>query len=310
MPGQAFAVYAARLQTILQRHAPIRTTTRQSSVYFGETFKLDNQADLNRGTTRLMAGKTIRFLEKFAHRRALRQWARAARTASDAHLSELRTLRGKARVLRTHLDRVIHQADERLTLPMVGGGNIAKPHNADWSWRPELWRGSLPVPGMSSVETKSKLGNEVTLFHDCGFRELTLRQVRNTDAEDLAPYGLCMDVFRFEGSFLSLVVDLPQDAVKGLLKTHLIGLNTHVQTEKPLSIYARLNVRHGPNTEQIVRELPMNGKDVSVEFDLAYSNINEKRVDHAWVDLIFDSPEMNQVSIRDLTFSRRPRAAL
>lgn len=257
-----------------------------------------------------MTGKTIRFLEKFAHKRAMRQWARAARTASDAQLSELRALRGKARVLRTHLDRVIHQADERLTLPMSGTGNIPKPHNADWSWRPELWRRSLPVPGMSSVETKSKFGNEVTLFHDCDFCELTLRQVRNMDAEDLAPYGLCMDVFRFGGSFLSLVVDLPQNAVKGMRKTHLLGLSTSLKTEKPLAIYARLNIRYGPNTEQIVRELPMSAQDISVEFDLAYSKINEKRVDHAWVDLIFDGPEMNQVTIRDLTFSRRPRAAL
>lgn len=257
-----------------------------------------------------MAGKSISFLEKFAHKRAMRQWARAARTASTAQVSELRALRSKARLLRTHLDRVIHQADERLAMPTIGTSSVTQPHNADWSWRPELWRGSLPVPGMSSVETKSKLGNEITLFHDCNFCELTLRQVRNLDSEDLAPYGLCMDVFRFEGSFLSLVVDLPPDAVKGLSKTHLIGLNTIVQTEKPLAIYARLNIRHGPNTEQIVRELPMNHKTVSVEFDLAYSKINEKRVDHAWVDLIFDGPAMNQVTIRDLTFSRRPRAAL
>ena len=47
-----------------------------------------------------------------------------------------------------------------------------------------------------------------------------------------------------------------------------------------------------------------------VEFDLAYSKLNEKRVEKAWIDLIFEGPEMNQVVIRDLTFSRRPRAAL
>ena len=65
---------------------------------------------------------------------------------------------------------------------------------------------------------------------------------------------------------------------------------------------------HGPNTEQVVRELPLNQKEVVVEFDMAYTNLNEKRVGKAWLDLIFEGPEMNQVVIRDLTFARCPRA--
>ncbi|WP_420011374.1 DUF6478 family protein [Tateyamaria sp.] len=257
-----------------------------------------------------MAGKKISFIDKLAHRRAMRRWARAARNASDLPMDELRATRNSARLLRSHLDRLVHKADERLALPVIGSTSFARPHNADWAWRPELWRGSLATPGMSSVETKSMLGSEITLFHDCALSELTLRQLRNTREEDLAPYGLRMDVFRFDGSFLSLVVDLPHEAVEGMRKTHLIGMNAIVEMEKPLEIFARLNIRHGPNTEQIVRELPLNEKEVSVEFDLAYSKLNEKRVDRAWMDIIFEGPEMNQVTLRDVTFSRRPRAAL
>ena len=59
-----------------------------------------------------------------------------------------------------------------------------------------------------------------------------------------------------------------------------------------------------------MREVPLNEENLMVEFDLAYSKLNEKRVEKAWIDLIFEGPEMNQVVIRDLTFSRRPRAAL
>ena len=163
---------------------------------------------------------------------------------------------------------------------------------------------------MSTVQTKARVGEEVTVFHDCTFSELTLRQLRNLREEDLAPYGLRLDVFKFDGSFLSLVIDLPHDAVQGMRKTHLLGMNTIVEMEKPLEIFSRLNIRHGPNTEQIVRELPLNQKDTTVEFDLAYSKLNEKRVERAWVDLIFEGPEMNQITLRDLTFTRRPRAAL
>lgn len=240
----------------------------------------------------------------------MRRWARVARNAADMPLAVLRQNRAAARLLRTHLDRLIHSADERLALPAVGSSSFQKPHNADWSWRPQLWRGPLATPGMSTVQSKSMMGQEVTLFHDCKYSELTLRQLRNLREEDLAPYGLRMDVFKFDGSFLSLVVDLPADATRGLKKTHLVGMNCIVEMEKPLEIFARLNIKHGPNTEQIVRELPLHEEDIIVEFDLAYSNLNEKRVEKAWIDLIFEGPEMNQVVLRDLTFSRRPRAQL
>lgn len=252
----------------------------------------------------------FRFLDGKIYSRNIMRWARAARLAATADLHVLRRQRSRARSLKTHLDRLIHTADERLALPMIGSTSFPKPHNADWSWRPELWRGPLPTPGLSSVQTKSMLGDEVTLFHDCEFSELTLRQLRNLREEDLAPYGLRLDVFKFDGSFLSLVVDLPQSGVTGLKRTHLLRMDAIVEMEKPLEIFARLNIRHGPNTEQIVRELPLDEENIRVEFDLAYSNLNEKRVERAWIDLIFEGPQMNQVILRDLTFSRRPRAHL
>ncbi len=257
-----------------------------------------------------MPENKISLLERLSHRRAMRRWARAARNASNINLHTLRQLRNQARMMRAHIDRLIHTADERLALPVIGSTSFAKPHNSDWAWRPELWRGPLQQPGMSSVQTKSMLGNEVTLFHDCKLSELTLRQLRNTREEDIAPYGLRMDVFSFDGSFLSLVIDLPHAASNGLRRTHLLRMSCIVEMEKPLEIFARLNIKHGPNTEQIVRELPLDQEDIVVEFDLAYSNLNEKRVEKVWIDLIFEGPEMNQVILRDLTFSRRPRAAL
>ncbi|MEM6371182.1 MAG: DUF6478 family protein [Pseudomonadota bacterium] len=257
-----------------------------------------------------MAGKKTDFFDKLSHKRSMRRWARFSRDAQGADIGELRNQRSAARLLRSHLDKLIHTADERLALPAIGATNFPRPRNSDWGWRPEVWRGSVPRAGMSSVQTKSVFGDEVTLFHDCALNELTLRQIRNQHERDLAPYGLRMDVFKFSGSFLSLVIDLPQEAVQGLKKSHLLGMNTIVEMENPLEIFGRLNIKHGPNTEQIVRELPLNAEDVTVEFDLAYSKMNEKRIEKAWIDLIFEGPEMNQITLRDLTFSRRPRAAL
>ncbi len=237
-----------------------------------------------------------------------RYWARSAKAAATSKLSTLRGQQQKARTLRRHLNQLIAVSESRLALPLIGSNAFHKPHGTDWAWRPNLWRRPLARVGISSAVKRESLGEEVTLFHDCRVSELTLRQIRNTLEADLAPFGVRMDVFRFDGSFLSLVIELPDEAVHGLNRTHLIRLDTIVELENPLEIFARLNIKHGPNTEQIVRELPLDGKEIMVEFDLAYSKLNEKRVEKAWIDLIFEGPEMNQVILRDVTVSRRPRA--
>jgi hypothetical protein len=257
-----------------------------------------------------MAKSTNGIIDRLAHRRAMRRWEKVAQDAATLRLPGLRRVRTRALQLRQLLDRVLFEADSRLTLPLIGSSAFQKPLYSDWGWRPQLWRGPIYPPGGAAVETKARFGDEVTLFHDCRVSELTVRQIRNTREEDLAPFGLRMDVFKFDGSFLSLVINLPESAVHGLKRKHLVRLNAVVETEKPLEIFARFNVRHGPNTEQIVRELPLGADEIMVEFDLAYSKLNEKRVDSAWVDLIFEGPEMNQVILRDVTFSRRPRAEL
>lgn len=249
-------------------------------------------------------------IDRVAQKRAQRRWARAAAAAETLELTQLRALRSRARQLRRELDRVIHTAEGRMALPLIGSTAIQKPMGSDWGYRPQLWRGPLDRPGASAVSSKTAIGDEVTVFHDCTFSELMIRQIRNTREKDLAPFGLRMEVFRFDGSFMSLVVELPPEAVKGLSRRHLMRLEPIVETEKPVEIFARLNVRHGPNTEQIVRELPLHQDDVFVEFDLAYTKLNEKRVEKMWLDLIFEGPEMNQIVLRDLTFSRRPRAEL
>ncbi|MCA0940414.1 DUF6478 family protein [Salipiger pacificus] len=239
---------------------------------------------------------------------SLRRWSRLATEAPGMALPELRNHRRAARRLRARLDDLLHVAEERLALPLTGNQSFPRPADADWAWRPELWRGPLPQSGIASVPEKAKLGAEATLFHDCPRSEITLRQIRNLREADVAPYGLRLDVFRFSGSYLSLAVDLPAEACAGLSRRHLIRAQTIVEMEKPLEIFARLNIRHGPNTEQIVRELPLNAEEIAVEFDLAYTRLNEKRVEGMWLDLIFEGPEMNEVILRDLTFSRSPRA--
>ena len=257
-----------------------------------------------------MAVRPDGIIGKLLHRRAMARWAKAARAASGAELAALRAFRQQARQLRVPLQELTHIADTRLALPRIGSNTFARPAGTDWAWRPQLWRGPLPEKGVAPAQNKDKLGRDLTIFHDCKAGEIAVRQVRNTRDDDLAAFGVAMDVFSFTGQFLSLVVEMPADVCKGLQKRHLIRLNASVDREKPVKMFARLNIKNGPNTEQVLLALPDETEESFVEFDLAFSSLNENRIERMWLDLMVEHPHMNKITLRDLTFCRFPRAEI
>ena len=257
-----------------------------------------------------MAQQRLGLFESLLHKRALARWKAAAKTVGDADLSVLRDQRHKARQLRGAINRVLHVSESRLAMPRVGSNIFSKPPGTKWSWRPALWRGPIFPKGAAGVENGAHVSDDIKVFHDCTVSELTFRQIRNTREEDLAAFGLAMDVLGFDGSFLSVVIDLPSDAQDGLRKRDIIQVRGLIRTERPATVFARLNIKCGPNTEQLVQELPLQDREVTVDFDLAYADVNENRIDGMWLDLIFEDPAMNQLRIRDLTFCRYPRAEL
>lgn len=243
-----------------------------------------------------------------SHKRQLQRWKDDAKSAKSMSLSELRNLRRRAIQIKRRIDTINHIAISRLTLPVIGSKAIRKPARTEWAHRPEAWSGPVDPMGVAAITSKTSIGSELTIFHDCRNSELSLRQVRNTREEDLAPFGIRMDVFNFDGSFLSFAIEMPPESVQGLKRSHLLRLNMIVESERPQEMFARLNLRHGPNTEQIVRELDLGSRELWVEFDLFYTEFNENRGDSMWIDLIFEGPSMNQVVIRDITLIRKPRA--
>lgn len=148
------------------------------------------------------------------------------------------------------------------------------------------------------------------MFHDCPEAEIVLRQNRNRLPNDLAPFNFEVEVFGFEGSFLSLSIQLPSDASQSLSLHHLIRLDTHIDAEQEIDLFARLNILSGPNTEQVLRKLDLTNPSPSVDFDLAHLPLNEKRIEKVWLDLILENPGMNSVTLRDLTLCRHHRADL
>ncbi|WP_134724480.1 DUF6478 family protein [Paracoccus luteus] len=262
-----------------------------------------------------MAGDLRGWARRQGRARAARQWTALAEAGTDLPSSRLRRLSDEARALRLDLDRFLARARARLDrIPRVGADVPGLPAGTDWHWRPTFLSARLSPSGHAAPRDGTRLGDEAAVWHDCPNRALILRQSVNREADDLSPFGLRLETMGFTGSFLSISVDLPQAALDGLSRSHIIRLAPTLSVERPMSIYARLNVGHGPNTDELLRHLgdltagPAQG--TVIEFDLYYLEMNEKRLHKVWLDLIFETPQMNAVVLRDLFLSRHLRAEI
>ncbi len=254
----------------------------------------------------MMAGRgCLRYWDNALHEASLRRWSRIARQAAQPTLTICAPTRrargrfppsGRRDVCGRFPSGPSAHRFQCLCPPARDGLVLAARSVA----RP------LPVQGIAGVTNRTELGDEVKVFHDCPRAEIGLRQIRNHDAADLAPFALALDVFGFDGSFLSLAVELPPDAAHGLRKSHLLRVEVTAHQDRPVEMFARLNIRHGPIPNRWSRTSGLTG--LVVEFDLAYTNLNEKRVESLWLDLIIDRPSMNRIVFKDLTFARYPRA--
>jgi len=213
--------------------------------------------------------------------------------------------------MRRQIDAVLHVADGRLALPGLTAGLPRMPLGTDWVWRPDLWRGPVAEAGTVATASRTQISDDLSLYHDCPLGEISLRQTRNRSEADRAPFGLALDVFGFQGSFLSLAVTLPEPALSGLTARHLVEVEVVMQGDVTLPAFARLNLQHGPNVAQVVSALPTVAAGLtSAAFDLAYAGLDQRPVTKAWLDLIFNEPAMKGVILRDVVVSRRPRAEL
>jgi len=255
-----------------------------------------------------LLGHLKRQIIKRRSRRAKNFWARAALRADTLGLGELALIDGYARLSQRHLHHFRRTALDRLGGALIGEQMIDTPPQCDWAWRPDAWHVPLFPLGQSGIASGTWINEQLNLHHDCPLSEATLRQRANTESGSQAPFGVLIDVLGFEGSFLSLTLNLPDGAVQSTTRSHIIRLAAHMTLEREMTAHARLNLKHGPNVEAITRPLDLSTGPVVCEFDLGHSKINAERLEKIWLDVIFDDPSMSHVVIADLTLMRRPRA--
>jgi len=175
------------------------------------------------------------------------------------------------------------------------------PHRTVWTGRPSVWRSPQD---RQSFETRSgaELGPGVKLFHDADTQTLAIALKQQT--------GLEIKFNAFAGTFCSIVLDLPSDATNGLGRDHILDIEIAADTDTPLDMFVRLNVKHGPNTEQIIRRVGLDEGPAKIEYDLWYSQIVARQVKNAWVDVIFENPRSQIVQLSDIVLALRWRAPL
>lgn len=238
----------------------------------------------------------------------LKRWQRALRAPQELSAVELKRMNDEIRGMRDRLDVMAAQSRSALLARAADADGIERPDQCDWTHRPTPWSEEMRPRGMVGVSSPQPLPGGVTVFHDANRADMCLRQERAPAWAKGAQFGLVLEVYRSDGSFVSFVQDLPSEALVGLTRNHFISVKLVADREQPVEIYARLNIQHGPNVEQMVRQVEFDGTDGRAEFDLAYTKINEKRLEKAWLDLIVEGPKMTQIALWDMVMLRAPRA--
>ena len=177
------------------------------------------------------------------------------------------------------------------------------PPKTQWGYTPALWEHSLGQETSGNVLTGTEIAPRVNLHHDA---EQTDIAIRGNGAEG----GLSFSITKFSGSFLSLAFGFPVDVAKAIRRHDLIRIAVTSEAAEPFKAYARLNLRHGPNNEQIVRMIDIGHGDSFAEFDIFYSEFEPNRSSDAWIDLIFNNPEGLAFTLSQAVILRRVRATL
>lgn len=256
-----------------------------------------------------MLERLLALLETIVHRVSRRVWARRAHRLDAVGSARLRRWRRQARELQPTVQHVLVEADRRLSAGPARVEALDRPSDATFFHRPEVFDLPLAVTGLARPAPGTALGSDMAIHHDIAEPEFILRQQRNPDGGG-ARFGLVLEAYELQGSFLSFALRLPEGEAQGTQREELVRLSYDLEMDAPLEVFARLNLRHGPNVEQIVREVDLNARDRWVEFDVFYTAFDPRRGKDIWVDLIFQTPTMNTIKIRDLTVLRRPRMSL
>jgi hypothetical protein len=178
------------------------------------------------------------------------------------------------------------------------------PPKTQWGFTPSLQSGITQEGISGNILTGTALGPHVTLHHGGDGAQFSIQQTDDYGA------GLIFDFGNFPSDFFSLAFEIPLEGVLGLGRQDLLRFILRTQANEPFEGYARLNLCHGPNTEQVVRMINIGVGESFAEFDIFYTDYEQKRATSAWIDLIINDPAHKRITLEEAIILRRARASL
>ncbi len=178
------------------------------------------------------------------------------------------------------------------------------PPKTQWGFTPSL-QSAITQDGISgNILTGTALGPHVTLHHGGDGAQFSIQQ------PDDYGTGLAFEFGDFTSDFFSLAFEIPLEGVLNLGCQDLLRFVLRTQATAPFEAYVRLNLCHGPNTEQVVRMINIGAGESFAEFDIFYTDYEQKRAASAWIDLIINDPAQKWITLEEVVILRRARASL
>ena len=180
------------------------------------------------------------------------------------------------------------------------------PQSTLWASRPEPWSSPILNINQTFVESASRISPDTSVYHDDDEAEVSVHQTIG----GLAPFTLSLDLLSFRGDYLSLALGFPKEQVAEVQPSDVLRLDAVFTTEHPITAIARANVKVGPNIERVTRTIDQGRAKPIVEFDLFYEDLEAQKISDVWIDIIFEKPSVNLITMQDVRVSRRPRINL
>lgn len=181
--------------------------------------------------------------------------------------------------------------------------DFALPPKTQWGYMPPLWEHNFETGLAGHILPGTEIAPRVNLHHDADDLEIGIESHKSYS-------GISFDIRSFSGSFMSLAFGFPENDAKAIRRHDLIRIALQSTAAEPFQAFARLNLKHGPNTEQIVRMIDVGNGESFAEFDIFYTEFEPNRAADAWVDLIINDPKGRAFTLEQVIILRRVRATL
>lgn len=152
---------------------------------------------------------------------------------------------------------------------------------------------SAPEPGWRTQDpgSGSVIAAGVRIYHDAGLQNVLVSRPAT---------GLLLTVYQFDGSYLSLAVDVP-GAVRGRLRPGWrLAAELTASASRPVTTFLRLNLE-SPSGGQALHEVVVveTGPRTAV---FALDAVNNGW-SSAWLDIIFSHPRMAEIHVQGLSLN-------